>query len=1499
MATPFEKPQGSIEVTTPRDKLDRLRAEIQAKGLQISPEKFNCRDVLIKSGESLNTIVTSAFEQNKQRMPASTVELIKLALEVRGVQFSDLRATSWRVERGVLELRSGTQLVFQKNILPWNELHESSDSDVEISSFQYALGKYDGAPENSSEPDVVEAHVDRARHLKGKRSPQWYADKIDATQKMLQLYNSNICLDAQSRALIAPKLTDLNNFVAQSSAPAAFEKKFARRIDELLGADGLLNLILAFQRVLDGGGMPTEKTEVRLRVADDRSVRLVKRTKSVKSGNGNESVIIVVPTGPVKKEEEENVPPKKDDGDAAKKEKPRDSAPMPPIAPFAATSPVIDGMARGGSRELKAEGLASAPTVKAHLEEALNPHVMSTRLLDTYRTDGINALVEGMKKVPPEKRKEVFGTIFERVGSTHPNEAYEIMQAVADDVNSEMRTDLIEGIEATIRENEGNPDVQNFWRLQKYVAAGGLDEGDPNQLKRVFVTMGSVDREKLPPELQEMFDSQKENANFMMRKALALDIVNNGLAVMQSSPESEGDLEDIKELKERGVSDISDRLASGIDRDEEVYFAGEHMFNALKLALAYDYPNHKEIANPIAHYMKAIRDGTLTELTIPDDAFGMSLDKKGFPIELPPGKLKIDDLFTNRAAESELFEQYQRGNEFVFGKRAFLGGGQEFSISQLSPTGEAALIYKQINQAIENLNGIDNYSATLFSKDFFEKDGKMGGVETLQLAKIDHLIEMKRYGEARALCYQIVGPRLLEQKKLNNPENLQKELDRRTAELSKEHLSATVARAQQQLEAQLGQLNTQGNTFSLDDFARMQQREDGSGTKYASAAEFLGAIAHGQLQDQAYDELQDSLGEELFDSNDKAFWGLFGPEGAVFEDMNPFERSIFKKMESMGGYAYTSLSMAHSDKVKKIATAVAEIAATIILTEGVGLFFQGLGGAAELTVGAQGALSAGRGFNLANRIGLNALARSGGAALRTRIAGSGVARFAARPYVGWPLRTLGSKFSSYVQRLSTVPVATPGLTGAARAKEAFKRLMWSAEKNTMMATGFVEINHGLHGEGPVSPFSMEVATTALTFGVLGYTQKFMHGLTPGAQRLTAEVEAAQVAGTAYKFKATDIFARMSKKLGDVNAALASNPTLLNRSQALVMNVSGEVLALHELEKLQAWMTLSETERMAMSDRNEWQAMAETTAVVLGLRGTQFARTRLSEAGVPRPEVTPSDPDAMTPEQQARHDLVQRAGESRDKAKDTLPEPPKPALESTAPSKALEQTITENGLNKDLLSRTIIVPGVKGTSAKDTLDTLSGHYEKGILNTEQVIQYLKDISTLESGGAVTFGHLKALEYAKAFPKHHIVNVDGKIMLMDKTTAGVQSHIAAHLKLTSALEAIPQAGRKSVLESLPSIIERIDNLPAGQSKDIARVILDHPAIQTDAVELEFVKQYLESLGHEGLTIRRQFLNADSKVVAEGDPSIKEVDFILSIKNSALSEDEIQAILKEVNG
>ena len=814
-------------------------------------------------------------------------------------------------------------------------------------------------------------------------------------------------------------------------------------------------------------------------------------------------------------------------------------------------------------------------------DERAGMAIVSDELLKNYETSGFEPFLDGLKKVPAAQQEAVLATILEKLGAQDPARAFALLQEISRNVMDASYPLVL----AKMREMEADPaaneSTKAFWRLQIGLFQGEHENAQGPQLPALFKELQAIDPAQLSAELRPWYESNKQSMEFFTKKSLASDMVGTAFSVMTSNFDPE-DQEDLDQHIKEGTSraewvDMLDNngIMENLDTDEEVYVSAWQVLEALRLAIAYQYPKDLlagvKVENPVKYYYEQLKSGALFEIEIPADLATQEVlsDPLGNNLLLAPGsKFYPKDYFISYASEFRIFEDYQSGNEKL-GSNTWLN---LYEGNQAAFMGEGSLKGALGAKGYAGGKGLIEGSDDVLLGSPFEQDYKLGGSEKLYCQKMTAAMNTKHYDELRQLCLSALGS------KIEGAAATAPEVQARFTELYNEeggNISAGL------------RLALQENELTDADIQRID-KPDGTG-KYVDTADYVNFNTRAALTHRAEIELECERAESLHTKYFNSVTGIPDVNAMVKDGFTHLQIFAITSLVQIQGWGYFNLQEENSDTTANVVQTLAEIAIIEAATCGVGT---------AIGVGMGGARVAGAG---------------------SRALGTGVAAVEAGEVVGIGLRagTLG-RLGASVGRSSVAArlTAANAYTGGRLAV---------AGRNIGHAAFFVEAQSLMHGT-TLDPTSWEgakdatyqVATMAATFYALGKTQQFMRGQTAGARA---------VVGTPATLRsvATSPLASASRSLGDWNAAWRTVPgagaSVAERaayagrwSTVNALEVGTEVAVLHNVASLQLSAgeftgVLSADQAEAMRDPHFWRSILHTTGVVVGLRAVGGAQQR--------------------------------------------------------------------------------------------------------------------------------------------------------------------------------------------------------------------------------------------------------------------------------------------------
>ncbi len=571
---------------------------------------------------------------------------------------------------------------------------------------------------------------------------------------------------------------------------------------------------------------------------------------------------------------------------------------------------------------IKVDGKPGAllPQSNEYLEVA-DPKLFAEGLLAQYDSMGVEPFMKGLDGLTPSAREQVLTVSFNLLGQQSPEKAYKLMQEITTNEQSANKWLLSDEMDrlASLASNAGREDEGRFWNLQKIFALGGADHGDIDIIRNIYKIIGMIDKTKLAPELKTMLEENEKSLDLVMKRALALDMINSSLNQAGSTFK---DPEGLAELKAMGRSALSDELENGWnDNDADVFLSNAHVTEALRLLVAYQYPKDLmagvKIDNPISYYFEQIRNGSIQTIEIPKGVTETVQDPVGNGFSYPDGGiLDLSQLFVNRSAELRIFDEYQKGNEnlgesTIWG--GYIGNAGAFMGNE-TPDGARGQIQR----------GLINGSDQLFARSMFEKNGELGTVEQLYLEKIKESMKLGRYDEARDLCVQVLADPLKGKKALTKTE-----IDAKTNELWTDWKTPIEAQVTLDLDAK-------GIT---DADAKRIPNENGG--FYRDRADFINATARKVVEGKATLELQSEPAEALYN------------DPSAQSSLNGLQKAALEQMAELNGYGTFDLKEENYDFGVSVAKTVTEITVTTVALSATGGLAAGALGASEFgTVGA-------------------------------------------------------------------------------------------------------------------------------------------------------------------------------------------------------------------------------------------------------------------------------------------------------------------------------------------------------------------------------------------------------------------------------------------------------------------------------------------------------------------------------------------------------------------
>jgi hypothetical protein len=1172
-------PGGKCEqmpATLTQEQLRKLRHEVEQGQIPKNPEEYNFPETKIEPTDTVATILGKIFTEKGKSAPASGISRIELALSTQGLDLRKLNAAAYRVESGKLIITAKDGTIVSYDLLPWKALEAHEGGEV-LSEHQYELGSATGAAAVKEEPDKIEAGVDATEHKSRIRDAKWYEAKAGAAKTIMEIYNNDKNrFDANTQSLIAANEDILKDLAAQTEfSPkkfrANFEKKYGK--DKLFGANGVYNLLLAFQRALDVYGGNSSKlaspdTKVLIALFIGKTVqkieeRFVKAIKGIFEDTDEGGEICTPETEPT----------------------------------------AVPG--KGGTfMRVETKPGSLAPTAD-QFNEALTPEVASELLIRTYKSGGLEAFRTGLLTIAarnPDKADTVLQAVFEKLRTGDRETAVKLMAEIAQGQASEVKKQLDASLQEAI-DKEPNPENKKVLKLMKLLndikynaenpeatpdTTAREKEGGTNEMRAIMSAIAAIDGGKLTGEYKEFYETTKKSIEDRLRQTMASDILetqrnNIEASILDRTKKDTTFVRSLEELRVLSRGDLAKALRNEgalewADTDSEVYLSSCHVMEAMRLYLTYLYTQEinkgTKIPNPLKWALEQVKNGTKIQLPAKFAATEGDYIEDVLTGEKTPvagGTVNPDDLFVAKDAELRMFDEYQKGEERIGEmsvwnlapldwKEGAITGAEAGTVVLSVPLALGGAAFGKLNEwtgvsdklrtdkgaFMAGKKSMLESSDDLFSADFaglMSENGSLGAVERLELNKIMHLRVTKNYDEARALAARIFIDKM--------PPVTDDEISKKATELSKDY--DTKIRAQVRL--------------------NMENDE--------------------RFKDLSYDELEDAISKATKEAiEEKAYLMLVGDAAGKMDDKNftEFEKQALKLFNVMNGNAGVPISDESMDVVISVSKVVVEIVAIELVTAGAGSFIAGAAGA--------------RAVAEAGATGLT-VARATGATSRAFRAGEALATSAGR--AGRLTRILAR--NRYVAR--GVDWMAGGRTVGARAARSFAH-----------ATAFSEEQHLLHGStlqviDDPKRAAWEVGTTALTIWGLGATQRFMRGQLAEGARMPALVSRGERVGQGSieagiqtgggrlgrTFDAAII--RPSARVGEFLAA--RSPVTRNLAE-----IGTEIMALHGLGKIERWGAvqtgmISQTQMEAMEDPETWHELAQTAGVVLGLRAWGIAK----------------------------------------------------------------------------------------------------------------------------------------------------------------------------------------------------------------------------------------------------------------------------------------------------
>lgn len=265
-----------------RSSFEMVRQHVGEKKLSVNPKDYEHAETKLEPTDTIDIILGKVFK-NKDNVPPYAADRIKFSFEVMKINdLQKLGADSWSVTDGKLNFTSGTAekkvTVFSINLLPWKPLNDRQETLEEKDLEKYKLGDYNTGKNIPVEAQIIIGSVDATQFMDRERDEKFYKDKQAAAKLLLQFFEADKTvalkrLDPATYTMVAAleeilKELATRTYTTTSEFRTNFEKKYGEKV---LGANGVYNLVLAFQRVLDRIGadklLSNERIEIRLKMA--------------------------------------------------------------------------------------------------------------------------------------------------------------------------------------------------------------------------------------------------------------------------------------------------------------------------------------------------------------------------------------------------------------------------------------------------------------------------------------------------------------------------------------------------------------------------------------------------------------------------------------------------------------------------------------------------------------------------------------------------------------------------------------------------------------------------------------------------------------------------------------------------------------------------------------------------------------------------------------------------------------------------------------------------------------------------------------------------------------------------------------------------------------------------------------------------------------------------------------------------------------------------------
>ncbi|MBU1759156.1 hypothetical protein KKG31_08835 [Patescibacteria group bacterium] len=1230
-----------------QDELKKLRHEIIRGKISTNPTAYDHAETQLGSSDNFDTILNQIFTSKNAQVPLGSVARIEIALKAKGWDIDKLRnrgVDSWKVDNGKLMLSApkagGKKDIFIMDLLPWKSLKQTAEVQEEF-THNYDLGAHDGSPKTDGKGLLtIDGSVDRTPYEQTAKTEKFYREKSEAAQLLLQIYNTDKNrFTPATQTLISKYLPQLNKISTQTNfVPTAFRAAFEKgySADQLFGADGIYNFVLSFQRVIDAFNSAQQDL-----VNGKAKIALFIGTKTK---NRDERY---VETHSVSTEPDTL----KDEGGTICPQRPEISQ-----EPGPTPVPRVKGGKDAEHLKVTTDQGNMVPTA-LQFKEQIDVDVASKELLTSYTTQGAGALIEGLNRIPQNQKQNVLDKIFQNLGEKDPAKGMQLMNEIIIHEKGAQEDLVLKGLQSNI-DNAPDANQKKFWTIQKLFfetsQAGDIDSTtgklrfsfreSQEKMRETLKLLSEIDISKLPAELQEMAKQQKQYLETTMRQSISADILDTANmtleGMMMNKKKKDTWFEDsFEELKAMSRDKIAKELKGGMDQDSEVFLATSHVLEAIRLCIVYKYPadvaNGENIQNPIEHYYNKLKSGALKEIVL--DPNNPILKQRPPVIKdvlqdsptVASGKIDFDALFVDKAAEFDLYDQYQKGEEKLgedgmwnwlddrkenlinvvtfgsssgrdtFGKWA---GGIIAPLPQLFSQKRESFLEKKggliagTNEIFPPLGDLTKFLNVNPGGSGVEDVGKLGSTERLQVSKILQLISMKHYDEARSLCIQILEDRLTAKKKPTD-----NEVNDKVMELNANYGEKIAAQVRIQLKE-----------YNIDNAALVAKKipKEGGGI-YTDINDYIHGRVQGALKEMAYIKLQGEIANQFSEAETGGF--------------SQYEKMAYDQLQYLNGHTINTvyITAEHADVVKDVSQMVVEIIIIEVATLGTASYFAGAAAVAE---GGAIAARAG-GYAMKAAEGAEIAAGAGSYAIKATEVGTNLAR--------------GTRLTRYMADVGAVGrIGAPARAVLTRMPRAGRFISGVSEGATwyhrgagtlMHAASFVEMQSAMHG-APVNPASVEgasqIAMMAGTLYGLGKLQQFARGMTVGGRMLDTTTRIGQATGgELVGWRALPGIQRLSQasyRLGQLGGRLEGmGPEFLGSSlgsKALTgAEIGVEIAALHglgEVEREAMILTgaMTEDEAKAMKDPDAFNRWAHTAGVVLGLRTWRAAKGIIEPPG---------------------------------------------------------------------------------------------------------------------------------------------------------------------------------------------------------------------------------------------------------------------------------------------